>query len=296
MFSNLCGLCDNHFTAVQRKQLFCSEPHFEECSECGSSFVLTPKQQYSRIQKPDKLSFCSRICFLKNPNRISASQKTQISKCGSLAFNGEKQKETLLQNYGVSNPNQSEFIVEGWVGKRFPHLTNRNEIFDLRTWSQNFQKEYQRLPTVSEGNRYFSLNHLEKRVRQQKAEDCFIFGSSTFENIVCSLLESFGFLEEEDFLRRKRFLRDSEGRLKELDIYLPKLSLAFEIQDFATHSRDSDQELGKFNGAHILKRGPKEHENKRQIAKRQGIQLIDLWESDILNVDFSSKLQKLVRR
>lgn len=69
----------------------------------------------------------------------------------------------------------------------------------------------------------------------------------------------------------------TSGRNKlELDFILPELKLAFEIQDFATHSL-IEGDVGNWQGKPIVKKGPAYHELKRRLAEDQlGMQLIDI--------------------
>lgn len=57
---------------------------------------------------------------------------------------------------------------------------------------------------------------------------------------------------------RKRIIEHTKGFRGrwELDLVLPELNLAFEVQDFATHSRDSDNEVMDFKGFIGVKAGP----------------------------------------
>lgn len=87
----------------------------------------------------------------------------------------------------------------------------------------------------------------------------------------------------------------TSGRNKlELDFILPELKLAFEIQDFATHSL-VEGELGSWLGKTITKKGPAYHELKRQLAEEQlGLQLIDIWENELMDGSFRDRVAKLV--
>lgn len=78
-----------------------------------------------------------------------------------------------------------------------------------------------------------------------------------------------------------------EGKRFEIDVLIPELHIAFEIQDLATHSRNSDTEISKL--AYLgdrFKKGPTYHELKRKLAKEQlNVQLIDVWEDEIRSAD-----------
>ena len=87
----------------------------------------------------------------------------------------------------------------------------------------------------------------------------------------------------------------TSGRNKlELDFILPELKLAFEIQDFATHSL-IEGEAGSWQGKAIVKKGPAYHELKRRLAEEQlGLRLIDIWENEIMDSSFKGRVAQLV--
>jgi hypothetical protein len=70
---------------------------------------------------------------------------------------------------------------------------------------------------------------------------------------------------------------------------LPQLGIAFEVQDFSTHSVNSDTEEIHhfFQRHHPFKKGPVYHESKRGVALQEhGIVVYDLWEDDVLDGSF----------
>jgi hypothetical protein len=111
---------------------------------------------------------------------------------------------------------------------------------------------------------------------------------SPFEEVVVGELKKI-LGEDAEIIREKQPLRDGKRRF-ELDVWIPSLDLAFEVQDFATHSKYSDDEMctgRRFIGP---KKGPAYHELKRRLALEQiGVKLYDIWEDAIM--DGSYKLQ-----
>ena len=112
---------------------------------------------------------------------------------------------------------------------------------------------------------------------------------SNFEKIVVDYVSC---IYEGEILERKRILKTNVNRLLELDVWLPEVKIAFEVQDFATHSRVSDGEETSYKNLGLLKSGPTKHELKRRLAKEQlNATLIDLWEDEIL----SGEYQKIIK-
>ena len=94
---------------------------------------------------------------------------------------------------------------------------------------------------------------------------------------------------------RRRILEHTPGYRGrwEIDLLLPELKLGFEVQDFATHSRDRDDEPITYRGiTGAVKAGPVKHERKRALAMDQhGITLIDIWEDEIFDGSYRDILE-----
>lgn len=95
----------------------------------------------------------------------------------------------------------------------------------------------------------------------------------------------------------KRSLVSGIGKL-ELDIHLPKLRLAFEIQDLGTHSKNSDIEAMRHDLAIrriTYKRGHSYHEHKRSHPRAQlDYALLDIWEDEIRDNSFQAKVSEAI--
>lgn len=107
---------------------------------------------------------------------------------------------------------------------------------------------------------------------------------SNLEKSVLGFIESF---YSGEILQRKKPLITSENRRLELDFWLPELKLAIEVQDFATHSKNSDSETTDYRASKLgvtHKKGPTYHEHKRALAKTQlDVTLIDVWEDTVFS-------------
>jgi hypothetical protein len=149
-------------------------------------------------------------------------------------------------------------------------------------WALRFKKVNRRKPSFNDFRVYFNIDSFPSSSVDltlfQKTRD------SRFERIVENFLKEK--LPGTEIKRNVRniYLEDSPFA-KEIDLFVKDLRLGFEVQDFATHSRDYDNESSQFQfgeGRSLLKRGPRNHEAKRVAAQEQlGVMLVDIWEDEI---------------
>jgi len=121
------------------------------------------------------------------------------------------------------------------------------------------------------------------------------WGYSKLEDLFGEYLSS---IYSGEVLINQRVLRPptaTSGRNKlELDFVLPELRLAFEIQDFATHSK-VEGEVGNWQGKPLAKKGPEYHELKHRLAQEQlGYRLIEIWENELVDGSFRAKVLALI--
>ena len=259
---------------------------------------MSYKQKYSVYLNKSENKYCSRVCFAKSPHRIEKIRITQFDTYGSLGFNTEKQKQTMLARYGVQNGMQYLPTKNSSIQTRHPHLKNRSEIENLAKWANNFANSFQRKPLITEANSYFNQNHIEIRVRRQNAEPYFNMSSkSGWESAIEEILVNMGLSLNIDYSRNKRPIKTTLNNRLELDIIFLNHNAAIEVQDFTTHSKITDDEIVKFNGKLIKKRGPAYHLNKKTLAKEQlDIEILEVWEDDIRSGKAFQIVEDFVRR
>jgi hypothetical protein len=103
---------------------------------------------------------------------------------------------------------------------------------------------------------------------------------SFLETLVVEYLATVGLRPTMDFVQRCR--KCLSPTRWEIDICFHPRKLGIEVQDFASHSRNSDAEAW----ARGNKSGPSYHLKKQLLAKNNNINLVELWEDEILNRDF----------
>lgn len=195
-----------------------------------------------------------------------------------------KERNRATQRLAQSRP---ETLVRQLEAKE-PTLLNKEEYvtLDHAEWAINFQLENGYAPSPTDLQRYFN-KRTAIRIPYE-AKQYYDLKDSQLELRFQWALESCGYKINKDFYRRKRFLA-GEGikRALELDFFFPREMVAFEIQDFATHSRDSDSELGFFGKT---KAGPAYHSRKQDAAAHYRIRLFEFWEDEFTD-DLETEIQ-----
>lgn len=72
--------------------------------------------------------------------------------------------------------------------------------------------------------------------------------------------------------------RLGNGRIMEIDLYIPSMRLGFEVQDEKTHSREREDEPSPFGG---YKHGPSYHGEKVAGYAALGITVVEIWQGNI---------------
>lgn len=245
----VCGAaCSKAWAIKTRRATLARQAALRSCARCGDFFRATGQRLFCRKQK-------SYSCGVCEEDFLQLCEKSLKTVCSPLC-------RALSYSKGVS-----------------PGTARR--LHSLAEWADDFLKEHGRRPQRADFTREFKVSLADKylipHVVLKSRKGYWL------EHYVLSFLaEDFPELE---VVERSRKLVDGSPRKRlELDILLPELLLGFEVQDFISHSRTSDMEPNPWKG---LKKGPTYHEHKRQLAQEQlGVQLIDLWEDQILDGSF----------
>jgi len=119
-------------------------------------------------------------------------------------------------------------------------------------------------------------------------------GKSTLELFLAAQLEASGI----HFVQNSKPIKflNSEGKLSklEIDLLIPTLKLGIEVQDFASHSKNSDTEPfanSRYSKSGLYKKGPTYHEMKRGLALKQlGVTIIDIWQDELFTNEWKEKI------
>ena len=175
----------------------------------------------------------------------------------------------------------------------------------MNQWATDFKTKNGRRPTRGDVIEYFGYPLERKSVRISRGikSELFDLWDSYLELKTVDMLKKNGFEEiitEDQCTSDKQFIRNKfwhvkksykNDSTKQIDIYFPKQKIGFEIEDFATHSKDSDTEPYLINGLQrndmAYKKGPSYFDEKKSFFKSIGIDVYEIWEDEIRNNDFS---------
>lgn len=290
-----CVLCGDPFPAVITGAIFCNKTITVDCKGCDGKF--------ERFCNQHRGSYCTTSCrnsymrkelYEIKESRICIICRKDFKPSGSAQFacgSHEVECEVCDETFKVSTQQSTSAHLGKYCGNvcstlaQFDSKLSKELIKEYKNpndWAVRFKKSNGRKPTMNDFRVYFNINSFP-----QNTVDSSLFRKtkdSRFEIIVESFLK-----EQLPEIEVKRHVRniylDDSPFAKEIDLVIEDLLLGFEVQDFATHSKDSDVEPSQFQFArdrNLLKRGPINHEAKRTAAKTQlGIILVDIWEDEI---------------
>ena len=271
----------------------------------------------SKCMYPDYLSLSGNYKF----NKVAQEFKdygTIISPMGCIDYNEKVNIKSSNYSYNVkigdlfnqlnhycqrneSSANWLEIKFENSYGSKnilndHNFSENSYDLLDgdlVNLWAKNFKQTFGRKPCRGDFEEHFGIQFPRRSTRVEKGYDVSLFNiwDSYLELKLVDALKYSDYTEKmykEECLTEKDFVRNSKftfnGKTYEIDVFFPKLNYGIEVQDFATHSKDSDT---KYSNKGYHKKGPKYREEKRECAKQLGIEIVDLWEDKIRNDDYS---------
>lgn len=268
-----------------------------------------------------KCPFCANVRFLKGTNDVQ-TRIPQLMHLWDFKANTDNPADTLYRG-------KAKFA---WVNsvcghkwdKRIEHMLRDSRCPVCRGWNivpgvNDLGTTHPRLASkVLESNSSIDVSTLSLRSNQVlhwKCDKCFrefdssvrlhhdkpsVFcskcrkGKSSLELFIATQFKAYGI----DFIQNSKPIRtiNSEGKTSklEIDFLLVDFELGIEVQDFGSHSKDSDTEsLGnvKYRGAGSYKKGPTYHEMKRRLAFDQlGVTIIDVWQDELFTDQWKKKI------
>lgn len=156
---------------------------------------------------------------------------------------------------------------------------------DLNTWAREFKDMHGRKPTRHDFTEHFGVPLPRSR------HDTTLFdlsrGSGWEFKVESFLRERYPRLSLKPHHRQ----RLARGKLMEIDLYIPSLSLGFEVQDEKTHSKHGDDVPSPFGG---YKKGPLYHGEKIAGYAALGITVVEIWQDDIESGEYKRLIEEAV--
>jgi len=278
-----CPLCNIEFIG-RANSVFCCELKNAKCRNCLKDYSYTCRK---RIPKS-----CSQSC-----SAILANSKAILKRCSMCGgdFKGTPQQEFCFKKI-IKNCKRCFTQLDLKCESRSLNIdycdsicVNLSDDFDFKKtveyksinlWAKNFFEKFNRKPRVQDVRAYFNVRNIPTYANFDLFDSRKGKEKSQLESIVFKALLDFG-LSPDDILRNKRPLRNTDGRILELDFMIPSLNLAIEVNDFDTHSRFMDNGLTRYG--EVFK-GPEYHELKSRLCEEQlGIRLLHIWEDEVLD-------------
>lgn len=148
---------------------------------------------------------------------------------------------------------------------------------NINVWAETFYTTYARKPTLADIEIHFGVKRLPARADKK----LFHAGRSSY----LETLVEYYLIEQYPQVSFRKIRQKFDIGYREIDIFLEDLNIGFEVQDFASHSRVSDDEPSQYG---TMKNGPTYHAEKIALYAERGITVIELWEDDIRGYAFQT--------
>lgn len=237
--------CRNKFT---RKYKYAIKEQ-KKCKICHETFKPANSNQYVCSKNHSKnCSFCEEIYSPATSSRYFTESNLYC--------------DNICSTFAQTNSNIAKSKIK--------------EYKDIDNWAQNFKNKNDRKPTEADFRAYFNVRRLPRlyssNLFMKKAD-------SRFEIIVINFIQE----KFPEISIKRRHRKKIDSKILEIDIYLEDLKLGFEVQDFKTHSKESNTEPDPFAN---FKKGPEYHLAKISGYAKQNISIIEIWEDEIISGDF----------
>jgi hypothetical protein len=263
---------------------------------------------------------CSKIMSDKIKKiRVEKGKETYLCRTGyeNAAFNPEvqtKKKETFLEKYGVENIFQNKDYIDS---KRIQATGYSHPSFDPATWSKKRANSLKKWGSTSYHNRH--MTNLEFWDNKEFWEQNFIT-----TNLFFDFKKAYQFFNCSEFTIRKQFykfgksikvlrktsiiekeIKDyilsnvSESVIfnsrkiippKELDIFIPELKLAIEVNGLYWHSYNKLESKNFHTNQADIDFMKYRHQSKTIECLKKGIRLLHIYEGD----DYQSKIESFL--
>ena len=191
-----------------------------------------------------------------------------------------KQRQTYIRNQNLKNDISNQYLIKvmNQIKSNNKTISAYDVYYDEKYFKMFIELLYEykskELIKLNEVARIFKRNRVTIKNKLEKLNllEYFDIKDSKLELQFKELLESAGLVEDVDFERANRNIlpKTENNGQPELDFYLSKYNIAFEINDVASHNitKQSNQFY---------------HINKTLQCKERRIRLIHLWEWELID-------------
>lgn len=258
----VCLLCNKTFIPNSPNQKFCHNDHYSECCVCYKTYKITKPSQVGNIAS-GILMPCSLKCA--KISKDLRMKETNIYKYGhECSIYGEEQLKkrinTYNSKYGTTHPMKSD-IIKHKVKDTVKTKYNVDNVFQLeeiklkskktksKLYGNNFQKLYSRI----------SLSNLKHNHNE----------TNKFENILSNIISSI--ISDKMIYNSRNIIKNPNTNYGlELDIYIPDLSIAFEVNGNYWHSKQNQINIDNI---------------KLEECNKIGIKLYQIWEDEFKDLN-----------
>lgn len=275
-----------------------------KCDICEKEKEISLGRYYINTKNLSTYYACSRKCS-EQKNKDTILEKYGVDNISNSKEIKDKKVETCLRNFGVDYPQQSKEILQKGKSTKFEKYGDENYVNIEKAKKTNLEKYGFEFPLMNpiikakiaktSGNFYKSriLKTYENIISYDGNNyefpcDCnrdhafkiyykLLWQRRTANTVLCTICNPISKNISGLEIELKNFISDNclDNVLSsvkniiqplELDVYIPKLKLAFEFDGVYWHN-----ELNKENNYHL---------NKTELCEEKGIQLIHVFEDD----------------
>jgi len=232
--------------------------HFNKCTEFKDKIKRTNLEKYGS-------EYPIRNSDIREKRKNSIKEKYGYDEVFSIPDIRGKIKKTMIDKYGFEYSMQSESISDKIISKsketKIKNIKSKNNIIEI-DYSENFYKSF-----CSACNSEFTIKphiyNLRKKYNTILCSNCnkIDHGSGLEMKLLDIVVENY---KGEILLNSRTIIKPYE-----LDIYLPELKIAFELNGIYWHSslfKDKDYHL-----------------KKTTMCEESGIHLFQIWDDDFIN-------------
>ena len=248
-----------------------------KCDICGD----IKKMNYKTFIKIDtfNLHVCNKTKCKQEKIKISNLFKYNVEYPAQKKEIFEKNKQTLLERYGVDHPFKlTKKLKVTWLKKYGVDNPKKNKEIDKRiseTKNKNIIKKYD---LIDKSGSTFTLKCDNNKNHNYDIDTCVYKLRLKYKTICCTKCNPINNLKSGIEIEIQEFIQKNYNnvifndrkiiRPYELDVYLPDLKLGFEFNGLFWHSE--------------LYRNKNYHYQKTESSEKQGIKLIQIYEDDWL--------------